>query len=92
LVLVPDFFKGEKALDEWFTNVTPENDALKNAFFGKVMSRFGGNAQELKDVAEAAKLKWSGVESWGAFGLCWGGKVITSSVFFYVFLLEGRQR
>jgi hypothetical protein len=76
IVLVPDFFKGEKALDEWFTNVTPENDALKNAFFGKVMGGgLGGSVQALKDVVEEAKIKWSGVESWGTFGLCWGGKV-----------------
>jgi hypothetical protein len=36
---------------------------------------FGGSVQALKDVVEEAKTKWRGVESWGTFGLCWGGKV-----------------
>ena len=29
----------------------------------------------LGKVAEDAKVKFASVKSWGAFGLCWGGKV-----------------
>ena len=33
------------------------------------------HTEALVDFTAAAKEKWGGVESWGAFGLCWGGKV-----------------
>lgn len=33
------------------------------------------NSKLLLKVVEEAKMKFSGVEAWGAFGLCWGGKV-----------------
>jgi hypothetical protein len=36
---------------------------------------FDKNAKDLLEFTKAAKGKWAGVESWGAFGLCWGGKV-----------------
>lgn len=30
----------------------------------------------LRQFMEGAREKWGGVESWGAVGLCWGGKVV----------------
>lgn len=33
------------------------------------------NKVVLLKVVEEAKQKWTGVESWAALGLCWGGKV-----------------
>lgn len=75
LVVVPDFFKGEPMQAAWFETPTEETDKLKAAFFAKAME-MDKNAKNLLDFTSAAKEKWSGVESWGAFGLCWGGKVV----------------
>ena len=74
LVLVPDFFKGEPAQGAWFAG-GEENDKKKNAFMTKVANGFGDALKELSAVVEDSKKKWSSIESWGANGLCWGGKV-----------------
>jgi dienelactone hydrolase len=36
---------------------------------------FGPFVEELGDVVKAGKARFSGVDSWGSVGLCWGGKV-----------------
>ena len=74
IVLVPDFFKGEPAQGAWFAG-GEENDKKKNAFMAKHLGSFDGSLKELLAVVEDGKKKWPGVESWGANGLCWGGKV-----------------
>lgn len=74
LVLVPDFFKGEPAQGAWFAG-GEENDKKKSAFMGKLMSGFGESLKELSAVVEDGKKTWSSIENWGAYGLCWGGKV-----------------
>ena len=43
---------------------------------------FGEHVAELYKLVDVAKKKWSSVGSWGAFGLCWGGKVSCSTVYF----------
>ncbi|KAE9381841.1 dienelactone hydrolase [Stipitochalara longipes BDJ] len=75
IVVVPDFFKGSPMLGEWFSNPTEESDKAKNAFFAKAFN-FPSYSQELLDFTTAAKSKFTSVSSWGAFGLCWGGKVV----------------
>jgi len=47
---------------------------LKAEFFARAMA-IDKHTEALVDFTAAAKEKWGGVESWGAFGLCWGGKV-----------------
>jgi dienelactone hydrolase len=71
IVLVPDFLKGQVAKEEWFT--TQEMSEEKAAFF-KILA-LDENTKKLTDFLEVAKGEYSGVESWGAFGLCWGGKI-----------------
>ncbi|PMD31223.1 dienelactone hydrolase [Hyaloscypha variabilis F] len=75
IVVVPDFFKGSPMLGEWYTNPTEESDKLKNAFLAQAFN-FKNHAQELLDFNSAAKSKFASVSSWGAVGLCWGGKVV----------------
>jgi hypothetical protein len=41
----------------------------------KVPASFGTGTRELLAVVGDAKRKYPSVESWGANGLCWGGKV-----------------
>lgn len=74
LVLVPDFFKGEPAQGVWFAG-GEENDKKKDAFMAKHLGSFDKGVQELLAVVEDGKKKWPSAESWGANGLCWGGKV-----------------
>lgn len=74
LVIVPDFFKGHPAQNEWYSNASEENDKLK-ANFMKGARDFGVHSKVLIPLVEEAKKKWSTVTGWGAFGLCWGGKV-----------------
>jgi len=51
-----------------------ESKTKKEAFFGRTM-KYDENIAELQKVVEGAKKKWPSLVSWGAFGLCWGGKV-----------------
>jgi len=74
MVLIPDFFRGEPAQYEWFVDQCEETREAKEAFMGRAM-KFEENVETLLKVVGAAKSKWPGVTSWGAFGLCWGGKV-----------------
>jgi dienelactone hydrolase len=74
LVLVPDFFKGEPAQAELFAG-GEENDKKKNAFMSKIPDTFVSGPKELLAVVEDGKKKWASIQSWGAYGLCWGGKV-----------------
>ncbi|TVY33770.1 hypothetical protein LSUB1_G007982, partial [Lachnellula subtilissima] len=75
LVLVPDFFKGVKMEFSWYADdLSEESKALKEAF-SKFALDFPGFVPALKDVVAEGKGRWVGVEAWGAYGLCWGGKV-----------------
>ena len=74
LVLVPDFFKGEPIQAQWY-GPGEENEKKKNAFMARVPATFGSALPELLAVVEDGKKKWSKIGSWGANGLCWGGKV-----------------
>lgn len=74
LVIVPGFFRGKPAQNEWFHNPSEANDKTK-AEFQKVSRNFPEHAKTLIRLVNEAKTKWTQVTSWGAFGLCWGGKV-----------------
>ncbi|TVY28089.1 putative AIM2 family protein [Lachnellula hyalina] len=79
LVLVPDFFKGVKMEFSWYADdLSEEIKALKEAF-SKLALDFSGFVPALKDVVAEGKGRWEGVEAWGAYGLCWGGKVVALS-------------
>ncbi|KAI9734882.1 MAG: hypothetical protein M1834_001962 [Cirrosporium novae-zelandiae] len=75
MVLVPDFFKGEPLP----LNMVPMDTDEKKAAGAKFISEKAGipqNIDMLLKVTTEAKEKWSNVEAWGVFGLCWGGKVV----------------
>lgn len=74
IVLVPDFLEGEYAKPEYFGELTPEKQAIKDAFMARVRDypKFLG---KLSAVVEDGKTKFPTVTSWGGIGLCWGGKV-----------------
>jgi len=74
LVLVPDFFKGEPAQYEWFPDDTEEKKAGKTKFMTTRIN-FEENLVAVLKVTREAKKMFPGVKGWGAFGLCWGGKL-----------------
>ena len=75
IVLVPDFFHGETAKAEWLGRDTPETKAAWSDFLTCVAS-FEKNAPVLLQIAEEAKAKYASAARWGAYGLCWGGKIL----------------
>ncbi|KAI5861511.1 alpha/beta-hydrolase [Durotheca rogersii] len=75
LVIVPDFFAGVYAQHEW---LPPDTDEKKEAFarFRAEQAALPKNVEKLLAVRRAAAERWpSTTDRWGAFGLCWGGKV-----------------
>lgn len=77
VVLVPDFFKGEPlSLD-----VIPSDTAEKKTIIQNFMAEKANPFEvfpSLVQTATEAKEKYPGVQGWGVFGLCWGGKVRAS--------------
>lgn len=74
LVLVPDFFEGEPLPLDAIPPDTDEKKQVMQTFLTK-KADFAKNVPALLEIAKIAKERYSGVTSWGAFGLCWGGKV-----------------
>ena len=77
LVLVPDFFKGEPLDANTFPLDTDEKKQRLQNFFA-TKADFQKSASVLSEVVKGAKDKFPSVGAWGAFGLCWGGKVCTT--------------
>ncbi|KAH8676840.1 hypothetical protein BGZ60DRAFT_403552 [Tricladium varicosporioides] len=81
LVVLPDILAGRYAQATWFHELIetgPEVEKTKAEFMAYAMD-FVPWAGKFYEVMKDAKSKWSGVESWGAYGLCWGGKVTALS-------------
>lgn len=76
LVLVPDLLEGRYGKAKFFygDKLTEEEEKEKGTFFGFAFD-FARHGKTFSAVTEAAKAKFTGVESWGTYGLCWGGKV-----------------
>lgn len=80
---MPDFFHGERADLAWFP---PDTEEKKAALFGFINTKAAvkDKVEVLRRVAEDARVRFEGVRSWGAVGLCWGGKVCI-----FTFLIGG---
>lgn len=74
LVLIPDFFEGEPIGLDVFPIDSEEKKVRAQKFMAEKADSAKGASTALNVRKEAGE-KFSGVESWGAFGLCWGGKV-----------------
>ncbi|KAH8805781.1 hypothetical protein F5884DRAFT_755340 [Xylogone sp. PMI_703] len=74
VVLVPDCFKGNYCDHQWFVNTTEENTKKKDEFLAWALN-FENHTPVFLNVVEETKKKFPNVKSWGAFGLCWGGKM-----------------
>ncbi|KAL6235624.1 hypothetical protein BDW75DRAFT_250709 [Aspergillus navahoensis] len=78
LVLIPDFFRGDGAKYEWVPPDTEEKTAALMEFVNTKAS-FAGTAQSLPGLVDTYKRAFPSVQKWGAYGLCWGGKVLVLS-------------
>ncbi|KAK9453577.1 dienelactone hydrolase [Dipodascopsis uninucleata] len=74
VVFVPDFFKGEPMDSALFPPDTDEKKAKVQKFITE-KARTPDLGTHLPKFAEMIKSKYKTVKSWGAVGLCWGGKV-----------------
>jgi dienelactone hydrolase len=74
VVLVPDFFEGDALKHEYVPADTEEKQKIISDFLAHRAS-FSRNLRVLLEAVQQYKKKFSSVEHWGAFGLCWGGKV-----------------
>ncbi|KAI2694763.1 hypothetical protein CBS147372_9602 [Penicillium roqueforti] len=74
-VLIPDFFHGDAVQPAWFPPDTDEKKGLVTKFMSE-KAAFPQNVEALKAMMTASKIKFSNVEKWGAYGLCWGGKLV----------------
>ena len=71
---MPDFFYGEPLPMMVFP---PDSDEKKKTV-GEFIAGKGDiatNVGKLVEVVKAGKGQYTSVEGWGAYGLCWGGKV-----------------
>jgi Dienelactone hydrolase family len=74
VVLMPDFLDGFYAKKEWFSALTAEASEEKQRLMAHIS--IGRHSESLLKCVEAAKQAYPSVISWGALGMCWGGKVV----------------
>ncbi|KAJ5771427.1 uncharacterized protein N7511_003478 [Penicillium nucicola] len=74
VVLVPDFFNGDPLKPEYVPADTEEKKQ-KIAEFLDQKASFTRNTTVLLEAIQKYKSRFPSVGKWGAFGLCWGGKV-----------------
>lgn len=90
LVLVPDFFEGAAMDEAWFPPNTDEKKALLNKFVEEKANM--GVVDSLIKVRKEVGEKWPSVDDHvGVFGLCFGGKFLTPTLYFCLTGLWGRD-
>ncbi|KAJ5087130.1 hypothetical protein N7456_010746 [Penicillium angulare] len=74
IVLVPDFFDGDALSHE---TIPPDSEEKRRvmAHFLATKANISQNVDILIHAVDQYKACFSSVAKWGAFGLCWGGKV-----------------
>lgn len=76
VVLVPDFFNGVYVQPSWMPADTEEKKAAFDKFRAE-QAAILPNVGKLIELRKIAGERWPSVseDSWGVFGLCWGGKI-----------------
>jgi dienelactone hydrolase len=74
VVIVPDFFKGELLPADTIPTDTNEKKQIAAKFMAD-QADIPKNTQTLLQTAVDAKKQRLSVKNWGAFDLCWGGKI-----------------
>ena len=80
-VFIPDFFIGKPAEHAWYPPDTKEKGEKLGAFF-KGPAAPPKTAEKIPSVVKEITEKTGGtINTWGALGMCWGGKVGGSRFF-----------
>jgi dienelactone hydrolase len=74
VVLIPDFFDGEPLKHEYVPADTDEKKQII-AEFTAHKANIPRNVGVVIEAVEEYRTRFTSVQKWGAFGLCWGGKV-----------------
>ncbi|KAJ5690924.1 alpha/beta-hydrolase [Penicillium malachiteum] len=74
VVLVPDFFQGDGLSHDIIPPDTEEKKTRMGEFLAK-KANIPENVKVLVGAIQDYKARFPTVTKWGAFGLCWGGKV-----------------
>ncbi|MCJ1258130.1 hypothetical protein MMC24_005961 [Lignoscripta atroalba] len=76
-VFIPDFFIGKPAEHAWYPPDTKEKGEKLGAFF-KGPAAPPKTAEKIPSVVKEITEKTGGtINTWGALGMCWGGKIIS---------------
>lgn len=78
-VFVPDFFFGKPADQSWYPPDTKEKGEKLGAFFQGPGAPPKTAEKIPKIVKEITEKTGGDITTWGALGLCWGGKVTLNS-------------
>ncbi|KAK7954673.1 hypothetical protein PG996_015485 [Apiospora saccharicola] len=73
VVILPDLLEGSHPEFAWLPANTPEKQALVKDWFD-AHGDYRRSKPKLLRAREAAGKQFPSVQSWGVFGLCWGGK------------------
>jgi dienelactone hydrolase len=74
VVLIPDFFGGEPLKYEYVPADTDEKKQIIAEFMAH-NANISRNVGVVIEAVEEYRTRFLSVQKWGAFGLCWGGKV-----------------
>lgn len=74
MVLVPDFFRGDSLSHDCIPPDTQEKQQTIRNFLAN-QANVTRNADVLIEAVGNYRARFPSIHKWGAFGLCWGGKV-----------------
>lgn len=74
VVVIPDLFEGEPLKHEYVPADTEEKKQIIEEFVAH-KANIPRNVGVVIEAVEEYRTRFSSVRKWGAFGLCWGGKV-----------------
>lgn len=74
VVLVPDFFEGDALSHDCVPPDTEEKQKMIGEFLAH-KANISRNQSVLVNAVSQYRTRFPSVGNWGAFGLCWGGKV-----------------
>jgi dienelactone hydrolase len=85
VVLVPDFFEGDALSHDFVPPDTEEKQKVIGEFLAH-KANISRNQSVLVNAVSQYRTRFPSVRKWGAFGLCWGGKVINKDQSYRVYL------
>lgn len=76
LVVMPDLFKGEPLTEAYIRMPDGEEKKRIQKTFMEGNANLETNLKNVERVLSAVAARYTSVQAWGAYGLCWGGKIV----------------